>query len=88
MAAGTADSKKDTTSNAQNRFVVSLPAEVGTMIDAVGARISASLESATGVAFELSRAQIVQSLVRQAHDQQNGDGGGDGGGGGGDTAKG
>lgn len=56
----------DTASPAQKRFVVSLPLDVGHQIDAVGAKIAASLERETGVAFELSRAQIVQALVRQA----------------------
>lgn len=56
----------DGTGNAQNRFVVSLPADVGEMIDRVGERLRAALEEETGIGFELSRAQIVQALVRQA----------------------
>lgn len=56
----------DTAKTAQNRFVVSLPKDVGEQIDEVGAKISASLQTETGIAFELSRAQIVQALVRQA----------------------
>lgn len=55
----------DTTSDSKNRFVVSLPADVGEMIDRVGERLRASLEKETGIGFELSRAQIVQALVRQ-----------------------
>lgn len=60
--------KKGETSNAQGRFVVSLPKEVGEQIDNVGEKISAQLKESTGVAFELTRAQIVQALVRQALD--------------------
>lgn len=56
----------DTASPAQGRFVVSLPKEVGAQIDAVGAKLKAALEKETGIGFELSRAQIVQALVRQA----------------------
>lgn len=61
-AAGTTD----TTTTAKARFVVSLPNEVGEQIDIVGSKIAATLEKETGVAFEMSRAQIVQALVRQA----------------------
>ena len=60
------DTDKDTTSKAQNRFVVSLPADVGDMIDTVGKKLADELQKSTGVSFELSRAQIVQALVRQA----------------------
>lgn len=56
----------DTTTPARERFIVSLPQDVGKMIDQVGVRTTAALERETGIAFELSRAQIVQSLVRQA----------------------
>lgn len=67
MASVTAEKKgsTDTTSDSRNRFVVSLPADVGEMIDRVGERLRASLEKETGIGFELSRAQIVQALVRQ-----------------------
>lgn len=67
MASATAEKKgsTDTTSDTKNRFVVSLPADVGEMIDRVGERLRASLEKETGIGFELSRAQIVQALVRQ-----------------------
>lgn len=66
--AGTAAEKvsKDSTSTAQNRFVVSLPKEIGEQIDRVGAKLAAALHKETGIGFELSRAQIVQALVRQA----------------------
>ena len=56
----------DTSSEARNRFVVSLPADIGEMIDTLGAKISDAMLTETGVAFEVSRAQVVQSLVRQA----------------------
>lgn len=58
--------KKDTSGNAQGRFVVSLPSDVRTQIDAIGAKLTATLEKETGVAIELTPAQIVQSLIRQA----------------------
>lgn len=63
--ASMATAEKDTTKVAQARFVVSLPAEVGLQIDEVGAKLRAALERETGIGFEMSRAQIVQALVRQ-----------------------
>lgn len=75
MPAGTtaaAAASTDTASPAQGRFVVSLPKEVGAQIDAVGAKLKAALEKETGIGFELSRAQIVQALVRQALATENG----------------
>lgn len=62
------DAEKTQTSNAQGRFVVSLPKDVGTQIDEVGKKITENLQKTTGVGFELTRAQIVQALVRQALD--------------------
>jgi hypothetical protein len=56
----------DTSSTSGGRFVVSLPAEVRVQVEKIGATISEALEKETGVAIELSPAQIVQSLVRQA----------------------
>lgn len=70
-SAETKNGKTDSATAAQNRFVVSLPAEVGGMIDEVGVKLSAAFERETGVAFELSRAQIVQALVRQALKQND-----------------
>ena len=63
----------DSTTEAQNRFVVSLPAENGPILDRIAARVSAELKESTGVAFDLSRAQVVQSLIRQADESANGD---------------
>jgi hypothetical protein len=57
---------KDTATVAQGRFVVSLPKDVGEQIDIVAQNLAAAFERETGVAFELSRAQVVQALVRQA----------------------
>ncbi len=68
--------KTDTASEAQARFVVSLPKEIGELIDKVGENLAQAFEKETGVAFELSRAQIVQALVRQAlkdRDEPEGD---------------
>jgi hypothetical protein len=61
-----ASAATDTTTEAKGRFVVSLPKDVGEMIDSVGAKLSEAFMGETGIAFELSRAQIVQALVRQA----------------------
>jgi hypothetical protein len=61
----------DTTSEAQGRFVVSLPKEVGAQIDDVAEKLSRAMEAEAGIAFALSRAQVVQALVRQA--LRNGD---------------
>lgn len=61
-----AAASRDTSGNAQGRFVVSLPGDVRTQIDAIGAKLTSTLEKETGVAIELTPAQIVQSLIRQA----------------------
>lgn len=52
-------------SGAQARFVVSLPASVGDQLDSIAQRLSQTLENETGVAFELSRSQVIQALIRQ-----------------------
>lgn len=70
-AAAAKKADTDTSSESKNRFVVSLPSDVGEMIDRVGARLSAALQAETGIGFELSRAQIVQALVRQALKDQD-----------------
>ena len=62
----------DTATEAKGRFVVSLPKDVGEQIDAVGSKLKQQLQESTGVGFDLSRAQIVQALVRQALDHKNG----------------
>lgn len=64
--ANTAAAEKDSATPAQGRFVVSLPADMGALIDQIGEKLAQSFEKETGVRFELSRAQIVQALVRQA----------------------
>lgn len=58
--------KTDTTSDAQGRFTVALPKEVGPLVDRVGERIAKAVAKETGVTIELSRAQVVQSLVKSA----------------------
>lgn len=52
--------------DAQGRFVVSLPKEMGPQIDAIAERIGKAVQEQTGVAVELNRAQVVQSLVKSA----------------------
>jgi hypothetical protein len=56
----------DTTTEAQGRFTVALPKEFGPLVDAVGKRIGEAVHAETGVTVDLSRAQIVQSLIRSA----------------------
>lgn len=58
--------RMDTTSEAQGRFTVALPKGFGPLVDAVGERIGKAVAEQTGVTVELSRAQIVQSLIRSA----------------------
>lgn len=56
----------DTTSVAQTRFTVALPKDVGAQIDALSAKMAAQMQSQFGVGVELSRAQVVTSLVTSA----------------------
>lgn len=56
----------DTTSVAQGRFTVAIPAEVATQIDQVGHNLAEAVRKQTGVGVELSRAQIVTALVKSA----------------------
>lgn len=59
----------DTTSAAQGRFTVAIPKELGEIIDKIGKDITAAVAKATGVEFELTRAQVVQSLIKSAADR-------------------
>ena len=62
---GTAVSK-DTSADAQGRFAVSLPKEFGPKLDKIGERIGAAVEREIGAKPDISRAMVVQSLVRAA----------------------
>lgn len=69
MADTKADGRKDSTGSAQGRFVVSLPQDMGPQIDAIAVRIGKAVQEQTGVSVDLSRAQVVQSLVKSALDR-------------------
>lgn len=62
-------SKTDTATVAQNRVVVSLPKEVGDQLDKLGLQVSAVVERETGVPIDLTRAQVVQAIVKGALDK-------------------
>lgn len=64
----------DTTSVSKGRFTVALSAELAEGIDNVGARLAKAVQDATGVSVELSRAQVVQSLVKTALAAQSNNG--------------
>jgi metal-responsive CopG/Arc/MetJ family transcriptional regulator len=68
-----AATKTDTSSEAQGRFVVSLPKEVGARIDELIRQTADKLREEIGVGVEISRAQMVQTLVQDALKQRNGD---------------
>lgn len=54
------------TGNSRNRFIVSLPQEVGAQIDGLAARLADQMRKQHGIGVEMSRAQVVQSLVTSA----------------------
>lgn len=56
----------DTTTVAQGRITVALPAEFGPVIDKLQATIGDQLFAVSGVRVELTRAQIVQSCITTA----------------------
>jgi len=64
-------SDTDTARAAQGKVVISLPKEVGLDIDTLGDTLAEAIEQQTGVRFELSRAQVVQSIVKQAIDRMD-----------------
>lgn len=72
MARPKSDGATDTSSASRNRFVVSLPNELGGKVDKVGERLTASVRQQTGIGVTLSRAQIIQSLVESALHDANG----------------
>lgn len=53
-----------TTSAAQNRFTMSMVERVGADLDRLGARMSKAVADLHGVTIELSRPQVVESLVK------------------------
>lgn len=58
--------KVESTGDAQGRFVVSLPKEVGAQIDKLIAKTAERLREEIGVGVEVTRPQMVQSLVQDA----------------------
>jgi hypothetical protein len=50
------------------RFTVALPRETGEQIDKLAKRMADAMRQQFGVGVELSRAQVVQSLVNSALD--------------------
>ena len=59
-----AASSTDTAKPAQGKVIVSLPADTAHDIDTIGLNIAAAVEEQTGVAVELSRAQVIQACVK------------------------
>jgi hypothetical protein len=53
-----------------DRVIISLPKEAAEQIDEIGHRLATAFHAETGVHFELSRAQIIHSLIRQALDNK------------------
>jgi hypothetical protein len=56
----------DESSDAQGRFAVGLPKDVGKQIDALSAKMAAAMQEQYGIGVELSRAQVVTSVVKSA----------------------
>lgn len=63
--AGSAASRTES-SVAQGRFTVALPKEVGDKLDVLGKSISDAVFVAAGVRVEISRPQVISSLVETA----------------------
>jgi hypothetical protein len=56
----------DTAKAAQGKVLVSLPRDTADDIDTLGMSIADALEKQAGIRVELSRAQIVQAITKQA----------------------
>lgn len=69
-AAKTTAGQTDSTSDAQARFVVSLPKDLRDIIVEMGKRVSAKVEAETGVGIDMTPAQVVTAVVKTAHRQQ------------------
>lgn len=65
-AAKQSQSTTDNTSVAQGRFTVQLPAELGKTLDRIGATMSDAVFQVAGVRVEMSRPQVIASLVATA----------------------
>lgn len=70
MADKAKEAVKDTASPAQGRITVSIPADLAALIKSRGAELAVSLKEAHGIAVELSPAQIVESVLRDALTQK------------------
>jgi hypothetical protein len=56
----------EATSGTQTRFTVALPKEVGAQIDALATKMAEEMRKQFGVGVELSRGQVVTSVVQSA----------------------
>lgn len=66
MTPKASESSTESTSATQTRFTVALPKDVGAQIDALAARMAESMRKQYGIGVELSRAQVVTSVVQSA----------------------
>ena len=75
MPQSTRSGATDTSGSAQGRFTVQLPAELRPALERHQRRISEAVEKETGIGIEVSLAQVVQTLIKQAdRDAQAGSG--------------
>lgn len=70
MTPQAAASSKDTTSDAQARFTVSLPSSMRAPLERRAKAISAAVREQTGVGIDVTPAQVVQSLIKQADEAE------------------
>ena len=58
----------DTTTTAQGRFTVQLPADVRPKLDALGKEAARGVSESMGIVIELSNAQVVTGIINAQHD--------------------
>lgn len=68
MPQAKAKAATDTTSTAQGRFTVQLPADVRPMLDALGREAISGVKAAMGIDIELSMAQVVTGIIKAQHE--------------------
>lgn len=66
MPAARTTQRADSTSSAQARFTVALPKDVGAQIDQLATEMAEQMREQFGVGVELSRGQVVTSVVQSA----------------------
>lgn len=64
MARSASKSETDTSSVAQSRFTIQLPAEVRPDLDRISKAVSDAVAATTGVGVDLSMAQTVTALIK------------------------